>query len=462
MIAVSHPGKIGDALYCLPTIRYLCDKHNTQADFFTSAYCEPLRRFFEYQSCIRKVIVPEDYKIEHGNCGIQPWHMSVPEEEYECVYELGFRRDPDKVLPDFIADTVGAPNGLPIYYEFPPAQTLAEPYIVIAPGRFDYYRRVFSEVARHAAAPVVIIGARGEHIEQGIDKTGLDLLDTLPWLEHAQAFLGVMSSSLVLANAFNIPKISLHDGQSWDLRPVMKSPLNYYPVNPSPLQLLAMLGMAGFSKTLHPKDYGWIGEAQHIHNMISVLQNAAFRFEHQHRHWEYGLVVKALRANQTKTVLDVGGGGSLFAPSAAWVGMEVTQVDPSDCAELARQQSLKIGHPLRYYCQDFLDFSSTDVFDAVCCISVIEHVPKEREFFLKLLQYVKTGGLLALTTDFHPSGTAMVDGHLRTYNQQTLTGLAQLAQEQGFEYFGSKPNYSWYGPQVNSYTFASLIMKKTR
>lgn len=462
MIAVSHPGKLGDVLYCLPTVRYLCEKYDTKADFFTSSYCTPLVRFLEYQSCIRKVVIPRDYVIRDAFCGVQPWEMPIPKDSYQKVFQLGFQKEPDQALPDFIAQSIGAPTGLPISYDYLQYQTLAEPYMVIAPGKQLQFRDVLCEVIRRSTIPIVVIGARDECLGEGIDKTGLDFLETVSWIASARAFLGTMSSQLVIANGFPIPKIVLDDGFHWDMRHVVHGPWNSYPVNPSSQQILSLLGIINYSKTLHLKDYTWIGEAEHITNILSLLDGIPLRFEHLHRRWEYGLALHALRENQTKTLLEVGGGGSAFAPSAAWLGMEVTQVDVEDLGEWIRQQAQKIRVPMMYIQKDFLNFDTQERFDAVTCFSVIEHVLRETDFFLRLLQYIKVGGLLILTTDFHPSGTAIVKEHLRTYNERMLFQLISLARANGFESFGPKPDYTYHGANVNSYTFASLVMKKVR
>jgi hypothetical protein len=178
-IAVSHPGKIGDALYALPAVRYLCERHSTKADFYTSSYCEPLRRLLEAQEYIAKVIVPEDYVIENGYQGIQPWKMPIPEDEYEAVYQLGFQSEPDRPLPDYIASVVGAPSGLPVFYNFDDKATLDKQYLVLAPGRDQRYRRLFAELIALSPVETVIIGTKEEYFGAGIDCTGLDILDTL-------------------------------------------------------------------------------------------------------------------------------------------------------------------------------------------------------------------------------------------------------------------------------------------
>lgn len=221
-----------------------------------------------------------------------------------------------------------------------------------------------------------------------------------------------------------------------------------------------------FNKTLELVDYQRFDRSiQHIKNMQSVMSGLNVRFEHSHRTWEYGLVLEALRQNGTKTVLDVGGGGSLFAPAAAWIDMEVMQVDPGDVGEWITQQSEHIHKELPFAQIDFMDFpvliGNEYLFDAVTCLSVIEHVADDTSFFAKLAEQVKPGGLVCITTDFHPSGEAVSAGHLRTYNAQNMIEWIKLA-EPIFQMvpFGDAPDYTYFEPFVYDYTFAALVLRK--
>jgi len=462
LIAVSHPGKIGDALYALPTVRYLCSRHNCKADFYTSGYCVPLVRLLEHQPFIRKVVIPEGYAIENAFQGIQPWKMPIPQSEYSAIYQLGYREAPDKALPDYIAETVGAPRGLPVMYEYPEAKVLSDPYIVIAPGRDERFRRTLIEFVQRCPVKCVIIGAPGEYIGAGIDITRLDLLDCIPWIAHSEGFIGMMSAPLAIANGFPVMKVALDDGNTWNMRHVLRGPLNSYLIFPTAEQLLIQLGLISYSKCLHPKDYTWVGEAQIIPEMLRKVNGCPIRFEHEHRCWEYGIVLKALRDVGAQRVLDVGGGASVFAPAAAWYGMDVLQVDPSPCEDWVSAQAKALGLKMSYRAIDFFQFESNEKFDAVTCLSVLEHVERDQEFFRRLLGYVGKNGLICVTTDFHPSAERMTEAHLRTYNSDQLQTLIAIARAEGFEYFGPKPSYLWSGAQVNDYDFASLVMQRVQ
>ena len=219
--------------------------------------------------------------------------------------------------------------------------------------------------------------------------------------------------------------------------------------------------MREFSKVLELKDYNDFGnEVQHINNMHNMLSRAAHRFEHEHRKWEYGLALDIIRNKNLNTILDVGGGGSVFAPALAWLDRHVVQVDPGDVGGWIIQQQNVIGKRMEFFQQNMEDFDSHLRFDCVTCLSVIEHVEDDIAFVKQMAKYVKPNGFIIITTDFHPDGKAKSDGHLRTYNKRGLTKIANVLRKLGFGYYGEVPKYNNFEPNVFDYSFASLVMAK--
>jgi 2-polyprenyl-3-methyl-5-hydroxy-6-metoxy-1,4-benzoquinol methylase len=220
-----------------------------------------------------------------------------------------------------------------------------------------------------------------------------------------------------------------------------------------------------YSKTLDEQDYNNFHEMDYVEHMKKCLPRTFYPC-HRHCNWEYGLCINALQENQTMRVLEVGGAGSIFAAYAAWLGMEVTVVDPSSAgARLFAEQNmiLQLVHrPITFKQLDFFQYQDQKKFDAVVCISTLEHVSDDVDFFKRLLCLVKEGGLLLMTVDFHPSGQRLVDGHLRTYNQERLAAFIAIAENNGFEIFGDNPDYTWKGENVSNYTVASLALKRKK
>ncbi len=242
-IACSHPGKIGDANYSLPTVKRIAELEHCQVDFYTSEVCRPLKRLFEYQSYIDKFYIPDNYKVERMDMGVQPWYVPIDGHLYKKTYQLGFRSCPNTDLPTFIGNQVGVDGLGRVQYEYPDFETLNEPYYVLAPRGNTTYKDLFIDFVNKSPIPVVSIGAEGEfnYINAGINKCGLDILETVTWIAKSQGFVGLMSSQLTLANGFDIPKVAVHDGRSWDMRHVVRTLSNYYPVNPSAEDILKIL-----------------------------------------------------------------------------------------------------------------------------------------------------------------------------------------------------------------------------
>lgn len=142
MIACTHPGRNGDALFSLPTIKALSKKHSCNVDFYTSSWCRPLEKLFRYQSFINDFIVPENYVIREHSIGVQPWNMPVPP-KYDAVYQLGFRNYPITPIPDHISLSQGLGH-LPLELEYPLERTAKEPrYFVGCPKTMEATEKFF-------------------------------------------------------------------------------------------------------------------------------------------------------------------------------------------------------------------------------------------------------------------------------------------------------------------------------
>lgn len=463
MIAVSHPGKIGDALYALPTVKKLCEINNTNADFYTSSYCGGLRRLIEYQPYINKFIVSENYKITRMDMGVQPWQMPISG-EYSKIYHLGFQNIPDRPLPEFIARNAGLDSIEKLSLYHPDFETLDDSYIVIAP-RSDYdFTPAYIDFIQKSPFPCVIVGAKHEYIGYGIDKTGLDFLESTTWISKAIGFLGI-SSMFVLADAFDYPKVVFHRGL--DLRHLTHNNTKYLTSYNFKDTLRSLSLMNTFSKTMQVnedyKDLG--GYVQHFSNLLDHFKTVGFslfRFEHEHRKWEYGLVYKLADMVKAKKILDVGGGGSLLAVGLAWVGMKVTEVDPGEVGSWIDAQNKTVGNEIKFYQKDLFEFDTEERYDMVASTSVIEHLPNDHEFIKKLASFVKPNGLLVLTFDFHPDGVQKVSGHIRTYNKESVEEILKMLKPMGFKLYGGEVDYDHFTPDVNGCTFASLVVRKAK
>ncbi len=240
-LAFSHPGKLGDCIYVLPTIKRVCELEHKQADFYTSDLCKPLKRLFEYQSYIDQFYISPNYKIERTDMGVQPAYVPTDGHMYDKVYQLGFRKVPTTNIPQFIADQAGIRDIGRVQYEYPNFETLNEPYIVLASRGETTYKNLFLDIIRKCPIKVVLIGGYWEYLGEGINMCGLDMLETVTWIAKSKGFVGLMSSQLTLANGFDVPKVAPHDNCHWDMQHVIYSPTNFYPILPTTEEVLRLL-----------------------------------------------------------------------------------------------------------------------------------------------------------------------------------------------------------------------------
>lgn len=217
-----------------------------------------------------------------------------------------------------------------------------------------------------------------------------------------------------------------------------------------------------FNKSLHPDDYN--DSLIEIYGDIfdNLRTSVPSSIQHEHRRWEHCMAMAAIekfvpfmgeKYERGRTdILEVGSGGSLFAPMCSLVGYNITVVDPSDSVKIAIEQNPDINVEQI----DYIKYDALTKYDTVVCLSVLEHIEDDIQFFNKLLQDAKF--MVFLTVDFSVDGRTFSKDHLRTYSPTALYNLYLMAHEQGFsmpdnpEWFISNENH------VYDYNFASLCL----
>jgi 2-polyprenyl-6-hydroxyphenyl methylase/3-demethylubiquinone-9 3-methyltransferase len=99
--------------------------------------------------------------------------------------------------------------------------------------------------------------------------------------------------------------------------------------------------------------------------------------------------------------LDVGCGGGLLAEGLAAAGAEVTAIDLAPgMIEVAELHALESGASVRYLCAsaEVLAAEIPGVFDVVCCMEMLEHVPEPAETLATLAKLAKPGGAVFIST----------------------------------------------------------------
>ena len=214
-----------------------------------------------------------------------------------------------------------------------------------------------------------------------------------------------------------------------------------------------------FSRVLHPNDYELFTEHKEVGEVFLKLNREA-RNEHEHRKWEYGLCLAYLKTfgSEVKTVLDVGGGGSIMSPLLALNGYDVIQTDVSNGLETVNKQNEILGTDMKFFYADFSKKQEDiDMFDAVISISTIEHVPDHVAFFENLLKNAKKA--VVITTDFSEHAEVYSTAHMRTYNGESLKEYIEVAKDYGFSP-PEEPEHVYRGSFVYQYSFGSLCFLK--
>ena len=238
--------------------------------------------------------------------------------------------------------------------------------------------------------------------------------------------------------------------------------------------------MRSFVKCLEVADYKEINEGVEVIELavrnIGPKIGGRFAIPHPHRYWEYGSAVQALlslyqeRIGNGMTVLDVGSGWSPLGPALAFVfKLHVTEVEPEFQSRSARAYC---NAALRFFNKPEITVLDGGVeklpdekFDAVFCISVLEHVNPKNEVqgWKNLAERVKPGGLFFMTTDIvpDPKGHYTFDEQrAQNYTLDVMAKRVDMLTGMGFTPMG-QPDYTFRKSEVYDYTFFRCGMWKT-
>lgn len=187
------------------------------------------------------------------------------------------------------------------------------------------------------------------------------------------------------------------------------------------------------------------------------------------RWWEYA---KGMHLTPgAKIVLDAGSGFSLFPLALAKTGKEVHSIDLG-FLDTRIWQAAKLGLPVYNYVATFqAPPFPDDYFDAVYCVSCLEHQKSLDEVHKALSEFkrvLRPGGLLYITIDYHKThyeyGTAPWENgkSARYWNAETLYEQVMLPSGMGVcgnHIFSDKTDWN-QPPLYGKYTFAAILLQK--
>lgn len=219
-----------------------------------------------------------------------------------------------------------------------------------------------------------------------------------------------------------------------------------------------------FNRLARPDEWSPLnGTLLHQHPLVTDETLAG---QHPIRAWEYS---QALEALETWTppgpplvpilIADIGGAGSNFWRTLrAYTVLPIYRIDPNHDWANPDDSSLYFRQTIGQFLQA-REQEGPPLFDAVFCLSVIEHVPDDEldGFEHDLVSLVKPGGLLVLTCDAAPGAVDIYHFHWmrkRIYTPDMLAGLLPALKPL------TSPDFTWHGPTVYDYGVASLVFVK--
>jgi len=150
-------------------------------------------------------------------------------------------------------------------------------------------------------------------------------------------------------------------------------------------------------------------------------------------------------------VLDIGGGAGWMLDVARAASSRVAETHEVDLKKEPAEAAERAGHV--YHCMAVEDFTSSQRFDLIMMLSIIEHVPDPRSVLRRMADLLTDDGLLLVKTP----NTATLDCRLfrhrnwggfhcpRHFVLFTAAGLARLGAECGLEVVRSQ--YTQGAPQ---------------
>ena len=144
------------------------------------------------------------------------------------------------------------------------------------------------------------------------------------------------------------------------------------------------------------------------------VEYLAYKLPEQRR-WEYETTIKLLDVSEGARLLDVGGGSGYLA----YIMSDCCRVLFNERHDIYKQPAA----PVQKIIGSFLTLVEAEpIFDAVACVSVLEHVPPSRRaaWLEKTCRLLKPGGFAVFTFEWHPVEVFDIkDGFTLTTQQLT-------------------------------------------
>lgn len=229
--------------------------------------------------------------------------------------------------------------------------------------------------------------------------------------------------------------------------------------------------MRPYTRSLHPDDYAFLPHAEPLRQFERDMVTAGVlhREWHPHRFWEYASIMQQLdelHVPKDAKIIDIGSGGSFFAPYLAGLYPSLELTDSMKYGDItpdvrAQREHYSVALPLHdLLCED-MSVLPSDEFDVVMCISTIEHVDDHDVAMREMVRICKPGGLLFITSDYFrdlAQFEVSVSRHLQVTPYREDYVLA-LPDKFGLEFVG-ETDLAYRGDFVHNYSFVNVCMRK--
>lgn len=224
--------------------------------------------------------------------------------------------------------------------------------------------------------------------------------------------------------------------------------------------------------TIHPDDY------RDMHTEITLCMDATAFIKQcggrleipcEARWWEYGTAIKLAmdleaKLDRSLAILDVGSGWGAIGPTLSlYSKSQVIEYEPDQA--LYGNDRVKVNEILAAAGRQTINIHNFDVFnmpaqdyDVVFCVSVMEHIPLDRESsaWENLFHRVRPGGILFITTDCLPEkGKPYAFDEMRAWNPvpEDFKSRVDRMEDLGMKVIGT-PDYTYNGNYVHDqYSF---------
>lgn len=225
-ILATFPGKIGDILWALPTIREIARQAGEPVDLVVGDRFAGLVELLKIQPYLGRVEANPEWKVQ-DTAPMSPrvpslgFHSSFASCHYDKVYHLGYEGWPKRALPLETWDTAfnaGAPvrscSPFDPWLFLPPVHQPAvqEIYLGWTDEWFELKLGLTSVLANALPdeAFVLRVGSGSRWLTEGSRPDGVDiapssLLETASVISSCALYVGCLSSQWVLANALGVP-----------------------------------------------------------------------------------------------------------------------------------------------------------------------------------------------------------------------------------------------------------------